>query len=59
MSSFASAPVRCFGALATLVSLVVGLPAQAADEPDTGGIFTATVPPNRMWWCEKWNPDFS
>ena len=41
MSSFASAPVRCFGALAALVSLVVGVPAQAADEPDTGGIFTA------------------
>jgi len=41
MLSFFSAPVRCLGALAALVSLVVGLPAQAADEPDTGGIFTA------------------
>src|SRR6478735_3787496 len=36
-----SAPVRCIGVLAALVSLVVGLPAHAADEPDTGGIFTA------------------
>src|SRR6185436_2891313 len=41
MLSFSSAPVRRLGALAALVSLVVGLPAQAADEPDTGGIFTA------------------
>ena len=41
MLSFPSAPVRRFGVLAALLSLVVGLPAQAADEPDTGGIFTA------------------
>ena len=41
MSSFLFAPVRCLGALAALVSLVVGSPAQAADEPDNGGLFTA------------------
>jgi len=41
MSSFLFAPVRCLGAFAALVSLVVGSPAQAADEPDNGGLFTA------------------
>ena len=44
MSSFPSCSIRRFGALAalaTLVSFVGGARAQSAEQPDSGGIFTA------------------
>ncbi len=50
MSFFSFSPVRRFGALAALaalVSLAVGLPARAAEEPDAGGTFTTPGYPQR------------
>jgi protein involved in polysaccharide export with SLBB domain len=44
MSSLCSSPIRRFGAraaFATLLVLAGGAPAQTADQPDGGGIFTA------------------
>ncbi|HEV7575098.1 MAG TPA: SLBB domain-containing protein [Caldimonas sp.] len=50
MSSLSRFPVRRLGALAgllALMSLAVGLPARAADEPDAGGTFTSPGYPQR------------